>query len=187
MVRREVASGPANDPEAERLIVIGVAPGLKSLSYAVINATEATPRIIDKDVLLGPRGASLVNLARKAYVHELILSVVLERELETFGKAPRPRAILALGPACNQKEEEQNPAHVVAVRIMLTALARRFGLPVVPVRERGMRWALRPGKRESWYSVANRRLSEPLDTDERKLVLAVAIALAGPALYRPKT
>jgi hypothetical protein len=164
------------------MIVIGVAPGLKALSYAVINASGEVPWVIDKDVLLGPRlKEGVVDFVKKAYVHYLILDVIFERELETFGKSPRPTAVLAIGPACNPKE---HPEHVQAVRTMLKTLAGKSRIPVVMVDDAGLARALSPAPRESWLRVANARLQEKLDTDDRKIVLAVVVGLAGAALYR---
>jgi hypothetical protein len=163
------------------MIVIGVAPGLKALSYSVIDLAPAIPVIIDKDVLLGPRiKEGLVDLVKKAYVHYLILDVVFERELEPIGRDPRPKAVLAIGPACNPKEPVE---HVSAVRLMLTTLTNKFKVPVVQVDEPELKRALQPAPRESWLRVSNRLLSEPLDTDEHKIVMAVVVGLAGAALY----
>jgi hypothetical protein len=170
------------------MIVIGIAPGLKSLTYAVLEQDgTARPVIVDKDVLLGPKVrengpgilSTLVDLSKKAYVHHLVLEVVFERALVPFGRSPKPAAVLALGPPCNPKEP---PEHVQAVRIMLTALSRRFGIPAQSFSETEMQALLEASPRESWFRVANRHLftePEALDTDDRKIVLAVAVALCG--------
>lgn len=175
------------------MIVIGVAPGLKSLTYSVTETHGSKPTVVlDKDVLLGPRVPSasenapgfisaLVDLGKKAYVHRLVLDVVFERALCPLGRAARPSAILAIGPACNPKEI---PEHVTAVRIMLSSLAAKFAVPVFQLDEPKMQALLEPKPRESWFRVANARLSERLDTDDRKIVLAVAIALAGELMYQ---
>lgn len=159
------------------MIVIGVVPGLKALSYSVINCAGPVPWVIDKDVLLGPRiKEGVVDLVKKAYVHYLILDVIIERELETFGKAPRPATVLAIGPPCNPKEPRER---VHAVEVMLTTLAEKFGIPVVTVTEARLQQTLLPYPREAWLRVANRHLNEPLDTKDSKIVLAVAVGLAG--------
>ena len=176
------------------MIVIGVAPGLKSLTYSVTEIHGSRPAVVlDKDVLLGPRVqaaesgpgfiAALVDLGKKAYVHRLVLDVVFERALVPIGRAARPGAILAIGPPCNPKEI---PAHVHAVRVMLSSLAAQFAVPVLHLDEPKMQELLAPKPRESWFRVANARLNEPLDTDDRKIVLAVAIALAGDLLYQER-
>lgn len=170
------------------MIVIGIAPGLKALSYSVINTAQAPYEIIDKDVLLGPRVSladGLVNLGKKAYAHELVLGVVFERHIDPNRKL-RPPVVLALGPPCNPKEDLERPTHVMAVRLMITALCGRFGLPLVTVTEPQILAALSPARRESWQSAASRQLSIPLDTGERKLVLAVVIGLTGQAVHAPK-
>ncbi|HMG13070.1 MAG TPA: hypothetical protein VK571_07840 [Gemmatimonadaceae bacterium] len=170
------------------MIVIGVAPGLKALTYSVLEIRPSVrPTVIDKDVLLGPKLPGrddemgflkgLVELGKKAYVHHLIMEVVLERALVPVGHCiARPRGLLVIGPACNPKEP---PEHVMAVRVMLRALAGQFGTPSEDMNEAQMQALLEPTPRESWFRVANRTIDEPLDTDDRKIVLAVAVSLAG--------
>lgn len=173
------------------MIVVGVAPGLKALTYSVLEIRANRPAVvIDKDVLLGPKLPgrddeagflkALVDLGKKAYVHHLIMEVVLERALVPVGsRAVRPRGLVVIGPACNPKEP---PEHVAAVRVMLRALVGKFSVPVGDVDEPQMQALLEPSPRESWLRVANRSIEEPLDTDDRKIVLAVAIALSGSVL-----
>lgn len=167
------------------MIVIGVAPGLKALTYSVLEFQPELPAVVvDKDVLLGPKLPGrddepgflkgLVDIAKKAYVHHLILEVVFERALVPFGRAPKPKAALAIGPPCNPREP---PEHVAAVRVMLTHLAQRFSLPVTQIGEPRMQRTLSASPHESWIRVSNRRLDIPLDTKDPKLVLAVAVAL----------
>ncbi len=175
------------------MIVIGVAPGLKALTYAVIETQPGLPAVVvDKDVLLGPKlpGRSdevgflkgLVELSKKAYVHHLILEVIFERALEPFGKGElRPRAALAIGPACNPKEPHE---HVSAVRLVLTRLGSRFALPVDQVDEPQMKTLLSAQNEKSWLRTSNRLTDVPLDTKDPKLVLAVAIGLAGTVLFQ---
>lgn len=175
------------------MIVIGVAPGLKALTYSVLDIQRGLPAVVvDKDVLLGPRLPSrddgpgflkaLVDLGKKAYVHHLIMEVVLERALVPLGhRSQKPRGLLVIGPACNPKEP---PEHVAAVRVMLGALAAQFSVQADEVDEPRMQALLLPSPRESWFRVANRSLDMPLDTDDRKIVLAVAIGLAGSAIAR---
>lgn len=170
------------------MIVVGVAPGLKALTYSVLEIRpNQPPTVVDKDVLLGPKLPGrddeagflkgLVELSKKAYVHHLIMEVVLERALVPVGhRIAKPRGLLVLGPPCNPKEPLE---HVLGVRVMLRALASKFALPVTDMDEDEMRQILAPHKREGWFSVANRTIDEPLDTDDRKIVLAVAISIAG--------
>lgn len=174
------------------MIVIGIAPGLKALTYSVLEFSRTAPTLVlDKDVLLGPKLPGrddeagflkgLVGLTKKAYVHHLILEVIFERVLVPFGSAKKPWAALAIGPPCNPKEP---PEHVAAVRVMLTHLAHRFQVPVAHVDESRMQEALLPTARESWLRVVNRSINEPLDTQDRKTVLAVAVALTGGVIFR---
>jgi hypothetical protein len=175
------------------MIVIGVAPGLKALTYAVLEfpRVPAPAIVLDKDVLLGPKLPGrddeagflkgLVELTKKAYVHHLILEVVFERVLVPFGRAKKPWAALAIGPPCNPKEP---PEHVRAVSVMVTHLARRFQIPTMPVTDHRMQQVLVPAHRESWLRVCDRFIAEPLDTEDKKSVLAVAIALTGGLVYR---
>jgi len=174
------------------MIVIGVAPGLKALTYAVLEFSRDAPTmVLDKDVLLGPKLPGrddeagflrgLVELTKKAYVHHLILEVVFERILVPSGRAKKPWAALAIGPPCNPKEP---PEHVKAVSLMLTHLGRRFQIPTVEMDELRMQEILEPAHRESWLRVCNRSISEPLDTEDKKSVLAVAVALTGGVIFK---
>lgn len=176
------------------MIIIGVAPGLKALTYAILEFDRSTPPVLlDEDVLLGPKLPGrddeagflkgLVELTKKAYVHHLILEVVFERVLVPFGRAKKPWAALAIGPPSNPKEP---PEHVAAVSLMLTHLARRFQIPTAPVTDLRMQQILLPAHRESWLRVCNRSISTstPLRTADKKRVLAVAIALTGGMICR---
>lgn len=156
------------------MIVIGIAPGLKSLSYSVIDFSGPRPVGIDQETLPGPRvGSGIVDLAKKAYVHRLVLDVVFSRE---------PPAILAIGPPCNPKEP---PEYVAAVGAVLAQLARAFRAQVLPVDWAQMEHTLVPARRESWFRVVNRKLASPLPSDDRKIVLAVATALTGGFMRSP--
>lgn len=152
------------------VVILGIAPGLKSLAYSVLSVEGSKVTTIDHDVLLGGRLNSLANLAKKAYVHSLVLDVVFERN---------PPHSLAIGPACNPKEPG---THVWAVRLMLTELSQQFGVGVVDVDEPLMTRTLDPRPRESLARVVNRHLGSPLDSDDRRLVLAVGVAMTGALL-----
>ncbi len=152
------------------MIVLGIAPGLKSLAYSVLDISKGYARCVDHDVLLGGRIKnlnSLAEFAKKAYVHALILDVVFERD---------PPIALAIGPACNPKDPE---LHLSAVTLMLKTLANKFGVQVLPVDAALMDQILTPSPRESLLRVVNRRLTAPLDSDDRRQVLATAVALVG--------
>lgn len=155
------------------VVILGIAPGLKSIAYSVLSVTsgqDGKVTTVDHDVLLGGRLNSLANLAKKAYVHALVLDVVFERD---------PPEVLAIGPACNPKEPLP---HVWAVRVMLSELAHKFGVRVVDVDEALMTSTLDPSPRESLARCVNRRLGSPLDSDDRRLVMAVGVAMTGAIL-----
>lgn len=157
-------------PRDPRVIILGITPGLKSLAYSVMNVS-GPPEVIDHDILLGGRiEDSLTAIAKKAYVHALILDVVFERD---------PPLVLAIGPPCNRKEP---PAHIAAVQLMLVTLARKFGVRITSLDETLMNTILTPSPRESLQRVVSRRLGTPLDSSDRRIVLASAIALAGGVL-----
>lgn len=152
------------------VVILGIAPGLKSIAYSVLSVQGPKVTTIDHDVLLGGRLNSLANLAKKAYVHALVLDVVFERD---------PPHALAIGPACNPKEATP---HVWAVRLMLSELAQKFGVGVLDIDEQAMARTLEQRPKESLARAVNRRLGSPLDSDDRRLVLAVGVALAGAGL-----
>lgn len=150
------------------MIVLGIAPGLKSLAYSVLDISAGAATCLDHDVLLGGR-IPLAAFAKKAYVHALILDVVFERD---------PPALLAIGPPCNPKEPVE---HLFAVAVMLKTLANKFRVNVLDVDARLLGEALTLSPRESLLRVVNRRLKTPLDSDDKRRVLATATALAGAA------
>ncbi len=158
------------------MIVIGVAPGLKSLAYSVLDFSGSKPTAIDQDTLFGPRvGQGLVNLAKKAYAHRLILDVVFERD---------PPTALAIGPAWNPKEP---PEYVDAVGIMLEALAQASRVQVMKLSQLQIDALLVPiAPRESLLRIVNRHLSNPLSVGDRKLSLALGIALTAGLLLKPQ-
>lgn len=178
------------------MIVIGVAPGLRALTYSVIGTSPDgdPPELLDQDVLLGPKldkGAAgaisaLADLVKKAYSHHLVLEVVLERALvpirRGFGMVSPPRqpAALIIGPPCNPKEP---PEHVEAVSIMLQTIATRFALPAHRLGTAAIQKALAPSKNETWLRYCNRTLWAPLPTKDPKVILSVTAALAGIVRY----
>lgn len=156
------------------MIVVGIAPGLKSTSYSVLDVSGGTAVDVDKDVLTGGRfKAGLVDLGRKAWVHYLILSVVFERD---------PPALIAIGPPCNPKDP---PEHIAAFRRVLQSQPLVQQIPFVRVVTTDeIQKTLSPGPHESMTRAAGRRLSRPLDCDDRRIVLAVTIALTGASLHQ---
>ncbi len=168
------ADAPADLHEVSPLvIVIGVAPGLKSSAYSVLDVSGSAAVDIDKDILSGGRfKGGLVDLSKKAYVHYLILSVVFERD---------PPALLVIGPPCNPKEQTE---HFDAAVLMLRRLAEQTQVSWVQVvTQTQIQEVLTPGPRESLSRVVSRRMSRPFCCDDRAIVLAAAIALTGAALH----
>jgi hypothetical protein len=154
-------------------IVLGIAPGLKSLAYSVMSTLGTSLTQIDHDILLGGHlKKSLADLAKKAYAHALILDVVFERN---------PPAVLTIGPACNSGEP---PEHLWAVRTMLAAVAGNFGVRIAELSEEQMGEALGLGPKETLGRAVNRSLGGPTDSSDRRLVLADAIAVAGSKLLQ---
>jgi hypothetical protein len=166
------------------VIVIGIAPGLKSIAYSVLDVSGPLARTIDADVLLGgriqsppsgdPMGALayVANLARKANVHRLVLSVVFERD---------PPLVVGLGPPCNPKEPRDR---VEAVELVVRALAATASIPVRRVSEPDIPQTLMIGARESLFRLVNRHLEHPIEVEDRRLVLATGIALTAASLWR---
>lgn len=154
---------PRGDP---RVIILGITPGLKSLAYSVMDVS-GPPQVIDHDILLGGRVKdSLAAIAKKAYVHALVLDVVFERD---------PPVVLAIGPP----SRKEPPEYIAAVQLMLATLARKFGVRITLLDEALMNDILTPSPRESLERVVSRRLGSPLGSSDRRIVLAAAIALAG--------
>lgn len=149
------------------MIILGIAPGLRALAYSVVDMSRPVPSRIDEDVLLGGRLAPMADLAKKAFVHAMILGVVFERD---------PPVAVAIGPACNPKEP---PEHLAAVRVMLTQLARAAGVRVEDITEPRMNELLVPEPRESLGKLVNRHFRAERVSSDRRLVLASAIALSG--------
>lgn len=156
-------------------IVLGVTPGIRALSYVVLDFSGSMPVSVDHDILTGGRlkEKSLADLGKKAYVHGLILSVVLERD---------PPLALAIGPACNKKDP---PEHVLAARAMLLMLAGRLGIRVVDVSEGDISRALDPKPGVSLSRVVHEHISGLVGSYDRRVVMAAAVALTGRQKLRP--
>lgn len=161
------------------MIVLGVAPGLAKLAYAVLSfrgGSAAEP--IDCDVLHSTghsETAPMWKIGKSARVHHMIMGVVLDRH---------PPAALSIGPPLDPKEPTR---HVEPVRSLLMSVAMGLRARVVTfeterdlrrsfsrhygedmhVGERGLRRAVRCA------------LASPLPTKDRRVMLATATALAG--------
>lgn len=111
------------------MIVIGIVPGLKSLAYVVLSVNE---RGLGDPVLWDvihtrktPDAAPLAQLAARAEVLALELSVVLERG---------PVLAVGLGPPYARAEPKP---HVDAVRAMLERLTRSARIPLLSLENKG--------------------------------------------------
>jgi Holliday junction resolvasome RuvABC endonuclease subunit len=153
--------------------VLGIAPGLKSLAYSVMSVEGSVLTPVDHDILLGGYlKKSVAALAKKAYAHTLILDVVFERN---------PPTVLAIGPACNPGEPVE---HLDAVRTMLSLISSRFGVRATVFDDESMQAALGLKPKETLGRAVTRVLGAPLDSADRRLVLAAGIALAGVQLLQ---
>lgn len=148
--------------------VIGVAPGLNALAYAVIEAGDAT-LCVDHDVLHArPLSVeSIRNPYKRSRIHQMVLGVVAERY---------PPALLVVGPVADPKEE---PDHVQASRDVLAAMAVHFRVPIETIDSREAVLAAHGTGIRSMGRSVNRCLDEPLDSRDRRIVLAAAAALSG--------
>lgn len=105
------------------MIALGIAPGLRALGYAVLQANGA-PRaeLLDSDVLHAGRGITVQNaidVARRVHAHRLVLDVVLARN---------PPGIVVLAP---QADLAEPPEHIALVRLGLMALGQAFQVRIL--------------------------------------------------------
>ena len=160
------------------MIVLGISPGLRALSYCVLayhqGATLADP--IAADVLHGgkSRPGVVFNLAAHARVHHMILAVVCERN---------PPMLVALGPACDPSEPQE---HVDAVKTLIYILAVTAGATIVDVSDRkALRAALGVPTDRGIRPAVCAGIRGRVQTRDRRILLATATALAG-ASQRPQ-
>lgn len=159
------------------MVVLGVAPGLSELAYAVLayhsGAVQADP--IDADVLHAGRGPTPVSdyqISRRSRVHHMLLGIVCERHTP---------ALVVLGPAVRPKEP---PEHVQSVRLILRTIAFGFGVPIIDLPDKtDMLLALGAAER-SWRREVSDALRVPMPSHDRRIVLATATAIAGVRRHR---
>jgi len=162
------------------VIVLGVAPGLEKLAYAVLSfrrgLTVADP--IDCDVVHSTghsETAPTWRVSRSARVHHLIMGTVFDRD---------PPAVLALGPPLDPEEPSRS---VDSVRTVMLALAMGLRARVVQFEtEEDVRLALRAHYGEDvtvgvrgLRKAVRYALASELPTKNRRILLAAASALAG--------
>lgn len=150
--------------------LIGVAPGLNALAYSVLElAPGSRPRSVDHDVLharpLSPE--SFTNPYKRGRIHQMVLGVVAERY---------PPSLLVIGPVLDPREE---PAHVQASRDVLAKMAEHFRMALVSLDTRDAITAVLQSEGKSLGRAVNQLLDEPLDSRDRRIVLATAAGLAG--------
>ena len=166
------------------MIVLGVAPGLRSLAYAVLSFRDGSraAEVVDADVLKASGQsdeASVWAVTRSARVHALVMGVVFDRD---------PPALLSLGPPTDLGE----PAlHVEVVCKALTMLAMAIGariarFPTEPeVRSAlGSMYEQEVGPRSLRKAVQCSLLGR-LPTTNRRVLVATATAIAG--AYQART
>ena len=159
------------------MVVLGVAPGLSELAYAVLayhsGALQADP--VDSDVLHAGRGpvpTSIWQITTRSRVHHMLLGIVCERHTP---------ALMVLGPAVKPKEPIE---HVQAVRLILRAIAAGLHIPVVELPEKADMLLALGADQRSWRRAVTDGLRQPLASQDRRIVLATASAIAGVRSYR---
>lgn len=153
------------------MIVFSIAPGIRTLSYAVlaVQHDELRASVLDCDVLHhSARGFSFgefKDLLARARVHWLVLSVCLERS------SP---AVLVLGPPADSRE---NPEYIEACRRVLRTAAITLSVPIIEYQDEV--------ELQDEMGVRARRLFESIKelvhmADKRRSVrLAAAAGMAG--------
>lgn len=154
------------------MIVLGVAPGLRALSYCVLSFHDEAEKadIVDCDVLLNgraPKPQNMWDATKRGRVHNLILGVVCERHTP---------AVVALGPPLVSGETSE---HVSAVRMTIRLLAGGFGIPVYEFRARqDVQRRLHCCDRALAKGVED-YVDAKATSQDRRVVLAMATAAAG--------
>lgn len=111
------------------MIAIGIAPGLKNVTFAVVQVTSPQDglqigRCLDIELLAGrktPRDANPETLRKKATSIGLELSIYIERAIGLRD----PATILGLGPPAHDTVEPDS--HVEACRWMIIAICQSLG------------------------------------------------------------
>ncbi len=154
------------------MIALGVAPGLSSLSYAVLEQHDGHrhPVLLDADVLHGGKGLTAAqswDILKRSRVHHLMLDVICDRYVP---------AVVATGPPLNLDEP---PEHVVAVRLLVGALARGLGVTVVELGAYPELFRLLRTSARGLAGTVREEVPNFGAVRDKRLVLATGIALAG--------
>lgn len=151
------------------MLVLGVAPGLDALAYSVVWWQDGGQVVtVDADVLRC-RPLSLeskLNPNKRARVHQLLISVVTERF---------PPTQIVIGPQLDPREPE---LHVQATLMMLRAVAAAASVPVARIESEGELFERLGARPPRLGPAVQRRLTSPLGTRDRRIVLATATAVA---------
>lgn len=153
------------------MIVLGVAPGLRSLAYSVVGFYKPGERgdLIDADVLRGNRtesDAPWAKLLDRGRPHRLIMSVVFERH---------PPAILSLGPPYSKKEPQ---LHVESVATLMEVMAKAFKVPTCRFPDKRSLLSVFPIK-EPLRNMVLRYVGAECLSGSTALLVATAVAAAG--------
>jgi Holliday junction resolvasome RuvABC endonuclease subunit len=167
-------------------VVLGVAPGLTSASFAVLAfSANNAPQVLDYDVLIGTRPSQLAKLgipalellsnitelAKRFKVHRLVIEVIVERHTP---------CLIALAPAARSKEPS---AHVAGARMAVRSMAALFDLPVFDVTKEKIN---RVFQGEKLLTAVQRRLYVPIGSSDRRVMLAAGAALVAATIASPR-
>lgn len=151
------------------MLVLGIAPGLDALAYSVVWWKESGDAVtVDTDVLrcrpLSLEGKR--NPDKRSRVHQLVLSVVTERF---------PPTQICIGPQLDPREPE---LHVQATLMMLRAIAAAAQVPVLRIETEAELFRRLEARPPRLGPAVQRRLTAPIGTRDRRIVLATAAAVA---------
>jgi hypothetical protein len=142
---------------------------LDALAYSVVWWKDGGEVItVDTDVLRC-RPLSLegkLNPNKRSRVHQLVLSVVAERW---------PPTVVCIGPPLDPREPE---LHVQATLVMLRAVAAAMGVPIQRIESEAELFRRLDARPPRLGPAVQRRLTSPLGTRDRRIVLATAAAVA---------
>ena len=151
------------------MLVLGIAPGLDALAYSVVWWKDDGDVIaVDTDILrcrpLSLEGKR--NPEKRSRVHMLVLSVVAERF---------PPTQICIGPVIDPREPE---LHVQAALLMIRAVAAAGGVPVIRIETEADLFRRLDARPPRLGPAVQRRLTAPIGTRDRRIVLATAAAVA---------
>ena len=107
-----------------------------------------------------------LNPNKRSRVHQLVLSVVAERF---------PPAQISIGPQIDPREPE---LHVQATLVMMRAVAAAMGVPILRIETEAELFRRLEARPPRLGPAVQRRLTAPIGTRDRRIVLATAAAVA---------